>query len=78
MSIQVGSKWRCEDGRVCTVIEVDDHPDNNGESTMEVLYTDGTTAYPKVRRFEMRHEPLVVIQRTDEIKRITDIGRKGQ
>lgn len=53
-----GSRWRCIDesidteyGKVCTVVDIDNDPDHNGEGDIELLYDDGTTHYGKVRRF---------------------------
>lgn len=64
MSIQAGSKWLCTEedndafGLTCTVISIQDHPDLNGEGSIEVKYEDGTIGDSKVRRFVGRHQPF--------------------
>lgn len=64
MRIQAGSKWLCTEGEndafglTCRVISVQDHPDLNGDGSIEVKYEDGSIGDSKVRRFVMRHEPV--------------------
>lgn len=64
MRIQAGSKWLCTEGDneafglTCVVLSVQDHPDLNGDGSIEVKYEDGSTGDSKVRRFVGRHEPV--------------------
>lgn len=64
MRIQTGSKWLCTEtdndafGLTCVVLSVQDHPDLNGDGSIEVKYQDGTIGDSKVRRFHMRHEAV--------------------
>ncbi|MNW28161.1 hypothetical protein D3C74_49760 [compost metagenome] len=56
MKVTKGSFWRCitEDnkrGKLCVVKFVDDNPDFNGDGSIELLYSDGSVHYGKVRRF---------------------------
>ena len=61
MSVSVGSKWKCIDersehyGKLCIVKYIDDNPDYNGDGTIELLYSDGSSHFGKVRRFMPGH-----------------------
>lgn len=62
MRIQIGSTWLCTDttyhryNKTCKVLDVEDHPDFNGEGVIEVVYENGDKEFTKVRRFTLRHE----------------------
>ncbi|MNC63235.1 hypothetical protein D3C75_1133380 [compost metagenome] len=52
-----GSLWECinpeaeEFGQKCTVADINDNPDYNGDGDIELLFEDGSKLYKKVRRF---------------------------
>jgi hypothetical protein len=64
MGIQVGSKWKCTDegleqfDMVGKIIEVNDHPDWNGDGEIEIKHEDNSIAVIKVRRFYLRYEKV--------------------
>lgn len=57
MKVTKGSIWRCIDedaeerGKLCVVKSIEDNPDYNGDGDIELLYSNGTRYYGKVRRF---------------------------
>lgn len=56
-NLVVGSVWKCIDednqmfNKYCIIKTINNKPEYNGDGTIELLYTDSSKYYGKVRRF---------------------------